>query len=54
MEDKLKTFFTILKSARMTGMTDAMRADFRIMKEVGAFTRLNPAQRQANGTFIIL
>ena len=38
----------------MTGMTDAMRADFKIMKEVGAFTRLNPAQRQVNQTFIIL
>ena len=30
----------------MTGMTDAMRADFKIMKEVGAFTRLTPPQRQ--------
>merc|ERR1719436_648446 len=30
----------------MTGMTDAMRSDFKIMKELGAFTRLNPAQRQ--------
>ena len=30
----------------MTGLTDAMRADFKVMKEVGAFTRLNPAQRQ--------
>jgi len=32
----------------MTGMTDAMRADFKIMKEVGAFTRLTPPQRQAS------
>ena len=32
----------------MTGMTDAMRADFKIMKEVGAFTRLSPAQRQVS------
>jgi aubergine-like protein len=30
----------------MTGLTDAMKADFRIMKEVGNHTRLNPAQRQ--------
>jgi len=30
----------------LTGMTDAMRADFRIMKEVSNFTRLNPAKRQ--------
>ncbi len=32
----------------MTGLTDAMRADFRIMKEVGGFTRQSPAQRQVN------
>ena len=37
----------------MTGMTDAMRADFKIMKEVGAFTRLSPAQRQVISTFSI-
>jgi len=30
----------------LTGMTDTMRADFRIMKEVSNFTRLNPAKRQ--------
>ena len=30
----------------LTGMTDAMRSDFKIMKEVGNFTRLSPPQRQ--------
>ena len=30
----------------MTGLTDAMRADFRIMKELGNYTRLTPPQRQ--------
>jgi len=30
----------------LTGMTDAMRADFRIMKEVSNFTRLNPQKRK--------
>jgi len=30
----------------MTGLTDAMRADFKIMKEVGNFTRLSPKDRQ--------
>lgn len=30
----------------MTGLTDTMRADFKIMKEVGNFTRLTPKQRQ--------
>ena len=32
----------------LTGMTDAMRADFKIMKEVGAITRMTPAQRQVS------
>ena len=30
----------------MTGLTDAMREDFRIMKEVGSYTRVSPSQRQ--------
>jgi len=30
----------------LTGMTDQMRADFRIMKEVSNFTRLNPQKRK--------
>jgi len=30
----------------LTGMTDSMRADFRIMKEVSNFTRLNPEKRK--------
>ena len=30
----------------MTGLTDVMRADFRIMKELGNYTRLTPPQRQ--------
>jgi len=30
----------------MTGLTDAMRADFKIMKEVGNFTRISPELRQ--------
>ena len=30
----------------MTGLTDAMRSDFKIMKEVGAITRMTPPQRQ--------
>jgi len=31
---------------RMTGLTDAMKADFRVMKDVAAHTRLTPEQRQ--------
>lgn len=30
----------------MTGLTDAMRADFKVMKEVGNFTRVGPQPRQ--------
>jgi len=30
----------------LTGLTETMRADFKIMKEVGNFTRLTPKQRQ--------
>jgi len=29
----------------MTGLTDAMRADFRVMKDVGAITRISPLAR---------
>ena len=30
----------------MTGMTDEMRANFRIMQDVGNITRLTPKHRQ--------
>ncbi|KAI4463539.1 eukaryotic translation initiation factor 2c [Holotrichia oblita] len=29
----------------LTGLTDAMRSDFRVMKDVAQFTRITPAQR---------
>ena len=32
--------------ANLTGLTDKMRNDFNVMKDVGSFTRLLPAQRQ--------
>ena len=32
----------------LTGMTESMRADFKIMKEVGAITRMTPVARQVN------
>ena len=32
----------------MTGLTDAMRADFKIMKEVANITRVTPAARAMN------
>jgi len=30
----------------MTGLTDTMKADFKVMKDVAMFTRITPAQRQ--------
>ena len=30
----------------LTGLTDKMRDDFHVMKEVGNYTRVTPAQRQ--------
>ena len=30
----------------MTGLTEAMKADFKVMKDVALFTRITPAQRQ--------
>ena len=37
----------------LTGMTDAMRADFKIMKEVAVFTRVTPeARRQSMASFV--
>ena len=33
----------------MTGLTDQMKADFRVMKDVAVFTRVTPSQRQAVG-----
>ena len=37
----------------MTGLTEAMRSDFKIMKEVGSYTRLSPAQRQVSDVTIL-
>ena len=37
----------------LTGMTDAMRADFKIMKEVAVFTRVTPeARKQSMANFV--
>ena len=30
----------------MTGLTDSMKNDFKVMKDVAQFTRITPAQRQ--------
>lgn len=30
----------------LTGLTDEMRSDFKVMKDVASYTRVNPNQRQ--------
>lgn len=40
------TLYFFRQLCMMTGLTDTMRADFKIMKDVAAFTRVTPAQRQ--------
>jgi len=45
-EDVEKLICLVPELCLLTGMTDTMRADFRIMKEVSNFTRLNPIKRQ--------
>ena len=31
----------------LTGLTDAMRSDFHVMKDISMYTRITPNQRQA-------
>ena len=31
----------------LTGMSDAMRADFRVMKDIAVHTRITPDQRRS-------
>jgi len=37
----------IPETCLLTGMTDKMRADFRVMKDVAQFTRMSPEQRKS-------
>jgi hypothetical protein len=32
--------------SNLTGLTESMKADFKVMKDVGQFTRIKPSQRQ--------
>lgn len=38
--------FLIPEFSNLTGLTDAMRNDGRVMKYVSQFTRMNPKQRR--------
>ena len=52
-EEANKIICLIPELCMLTGMTDAMRADFKIMKEVAVFTRVTPeARRQSMASFV--
>ena len=41
-----KTIALVPELCSLTGLTDHMRADFKVMKDVALFTRLTRTQRQ--------
>ena len=45
-EDIAKTILLVPELCNLTGLTDQMRADFKVMKDVAQFTRVTPTQRQ--------
>ncbi|XP_035226356.1 piwi-like protein Ago3 [Stegodyphus dumicola] len=44
--EETKLICLIPELCYMTGLTDAMRNDFRVMKDIASFTRINPTSRQ--------
>ena len=38
--------YLIPELCSLTGLTDQMKADFKVMKDVAQFTRVTPTQRQ--------
>ena len=44
--DVAKLIALVPELCNMTGLTDQMKADFRVMKDVAQFTRVTPNQRQ--------
>jgi len=44
--DVAKLIALVPELCNLTGLTDQMKADFRVMKDVGQFTRVTPNQRQ--------
>lgn len=42
---KSELIYLIPELSRATGMTDAMRANFKLMQDLSTFTRLNPTDR---------
>ena len=40
-----KTIALVPELCNLTGLTDQMKADFKVMKDVAQFTRVTPNQR---------
>ena len=51
-EDVPKNILLVPELCKMTGLTDQMRSDFRVMKDVAQFTRVTPMQRLEVRLFI--
>lgn len=45
-KEESQTVMLVPELCNLTGMSDAMRQDFRVMKDVAQYTRLPPPQRQ--------
>ena len=45
-EDVAKTIALVPELCNLTGLTDQMKSDFKVMKDVAQFTRVTPMQRQ--------
>ena len=50
-EDVPKTIYLVPELCNLTGLTDQMKADFKVMKDVAQFTRVTPNQRQEVSSF---
>ena len=46
-EEANRVIMLIPELTYLTGMSDAMRADFRVMKDIAVHTRITPDQRRA-------
>lgn len=44
-EKELVTFYLVPEICFLTGLTDTMRNDFKVMKDIATFTRVTPQQR---------
>ena len=45
-EEMASMIYLIPELCTLTGLTDQMKADFKVMKDVAQFTRITPTQRQ--------